>query len=61
METCNFFVNQHGRLRSGWRLGIFVVAFAVVAKLFEAILLAALALAFKSQMTNDKSPMTNGC
>jgi membrane protease YdiL (CAAX protease family) len=48
MEIYNFFVNKHGRLRSGWRLGIFIVAFAVVAKLFEVIFLAAIAIAFKS-------------
>src|SRR5438132_5338675 len=48
METHNFFLNKHDRLRSGWRVGIFIVAFAVVAKLLEAFFLAALALAFKS-------------
>ena len=48
METYNFFLNKQSRLRSGWRVGIFIVAFAVVAKLIEVIFLAAIALAFKS-------------
>jgi hypothetical protein len=48
METYNFFLNKHGRLRSGWRVGIFIVAFAVVAKLIETILVASIALAFES-------------
>src|SRR2546426_3277312 len=48
METHNFFLNTHDRLRSGWRVGIFIVTFAVVAKLIEVIFLAAFALAFKS-------------
>lgn len=48
METYNFFLNKHGRLRSGWRVGIFVVTFAVVTKLLEVLFLAAIALAFKS-------------
>jgi len=35
METYNFFLNKAGRLRSGWRLAIFVVAFAIAAMLVE--------------------------
>ncbi|MEP6705977.1 MAG: type II CAAX endopeptidase family protein [Pyrinomonadaceae bacterium] len=48
METYNFFLNKYGRLRSGWRVGIFIVAFAVVAKLTETVFVTAIALAFKS-------------
>jgi uncharacterized protein len=44
METYNFFLNKAGRLRSGWRLGIFVVSFAIVAKLVEMMTLVALSL-----------------
>ena len=35
MEAYNFFINKAGRLRSGWRLGIFVVTFAIIATLLE--------------------------
>jgi len=35
MKTSNPFLNQAGRLRSGWRLGIFVVAFTILAALIE--------------------------
>lgn len=35
MESYNFFVNKAGRLRSGWRLAIFVVAFAIAAMIIE--------------------------
>jgi membrane protease YdiL (CAAX protease family) len=44
METYNFFLNKDGRLRSGWRLGIFTVAFVVVTKLLEVALLALISL-----------------
>ena len=47
METYNFFLNKQGRLRSGWRLGIFTVAFVVVAKLIEVALLAMISLALR--------------
>lgn len=35
MESYNFFVNKAGRLRSGWRLAIFVVAFAIAGTFIE--------------------------
>jgi len=35
MKTSNPFLNKAGRLRSGWRLGIFVVAFTILAALIE--------------------------
>lgn len=47
METYNFFLNKAGRLRSGWRLGIFVVTFVVVATLLEVALVVLIMLAFK--------------
>ncbi|MDX6613169.1 MAG: protease family protein [Blastocatellia bacterium] len=47
METHNLFLNKAGRLRSGWRLGIFVVAFAVVAKLIEMALTVIVRLVLK--------------
>jgi len=47
MESYNFFLNKSGRLRSGWRLGIFVVTFAVLAKLIEVALVVSIMLAFK--------------
>ena len=35
MAASNFFINKAGRLRSGWRLGIFVVTFSVLATILE--------------------------
>lgn len=35
MPASNFFINNVGRLRSGWRLGIFVVTFTVLATVLE--------------------------
>jgi membrane protease YdiL (CAAX protease family) len=39
MEAHNFFVNQDGHLRSGWRLAIFAVAFLICVQLSELFLL----------------------
>jgi len=39
----NFFVDDNGHLRSGWRVAIFVVAFLICAQLGQVLILAALA------------------
>jgi membrane protease YdiL (CAAX protease family) len=39
MEAHNFFINEDGHLRSGWRLAIFAVAFLICAQLSELFLL----------------------
>ena len=40
MEAYNFFIDREGRLRSGWRVTIFVVAFYVCAQMGQAFLFA---------------------
>jgi len=42
MESYNFFINEEGRLRSGWRLAIFAAAFLICALLSQVLLLAGL-------------------
>jgi len=39
MEAYNFFINEEGHLRSGWRLAIFAVSFLICAQLSEVLLL----------------------
>lgn len=39
MEAYNFFVNEDGHLRSGWRLAIFAISFLICAQLSEVLLL----------------------
>jgi len=39
MEAYNFFINEDGHLRSGWRLAIFAISFLICAQLSEVILL----------------------
>ncbi len=39
MEAYNFFMNEDGHLRSGWRLAIFAVSFLICAQLSEVLLL----------------------
>ncbi len=38
MEAHNFFINEGGHLRSGWRLAIFAVAFLICTQLSQALL-----------------------
>jgi len=38
MEPRNFFVNEEGHVRSGWRLVIFAVAFLIAVQLIQALL-----------------------
>jgi membrane protease YdiL (CAAX protease family) len=38
MEAHNFFINEEGHLRSGWRLAIFAIAFLISAQLTQALL-----------------------
>ena len=45
VETYNFFVNEEGHLRSGWRLAIFAVAFLICTQLSQALLFWGLAVA----------------
>jgi membrane protease YdiL (CAAX protease family) len=42
MEAHNFFINEEGHLRSGWRLTIFAVAFLICTQMSRALLLAGL-------------------
>jgi membrane protease YdiL (CAAX protease family) len=37
MEAYNFFINEEGHLRSGWRLAIFAVAFLICTQLSQAL------------------------
>jgi uncharacterized protein len=45
VETYNFFINEEGHLRSGWRLAIFAVAFLIGTQLSQAFLFWGLAVA----------------
>lgn len=45
MEAYNFFLNEEGHLRSGWRLAIFAVAFLICTQLSQLLLLAGLTVA----------------
>jgi len=38
MEAHNFFINEEGHLRSGWRLAIFAIAFLISVQLTQALL-----------------------
>ena len=38
MEAHNFFINEDGHLRSGWRLAIFAVAFLICVQISQALL-----------------------
>ena len=38
MEARNFFINEDGHLRSGWRLAIFAVAFLICVQISQALL-----------------------
>ena len=42
MEAYNFFIDREGRLRSGWRLAIFIVAFKICADVSQALSFAGL-------------------
>jgi uncharacterized protein len=44
MEAYNFFVDEKGHLRSGWRLAIFAVAFIISLQLTHALLLNSLSI-----------------
>jgi membrane protease YdiL (CAAX protease family) len=39
MEAYNFFIDEDGHLRSGWRLAVFAVSFLICAQLTEVLLL----------------------
>ncbi len=47
MEAHNFFLNEAGHLRSGWRLAIFAVAFLICTQLSQALLFLGLAVALR--------------
>jgi uncharacterized protein len=47
VETYNFFINEEGHLRSGWRLAIFAVAFLIGTQLSQAVLFWGLAVALR--------------
>jgi membrane protease YdiL (CAAX protease family) len=50
VEARNFFINEEGHLRSGWRLTFFAIAFLVCAKFLAAISLAVTALILKGPL-----------
>ena len=39
MEAYNFFIDEEGHLRSGWRLAVFAISFLICAQLSEVLLL----------------------
>lgn len=45
MEAHNFFINEEGHLRSGWRLAIFAVAFLICTQLSQALFFLGLSVA----------------
>ncbi|MDX6403001.1 MAG: protease family protein [Blastocatellia bacterium] len=47
MEAHNFFTNEEGHLRSGWRLAIFAVAFLICTQLSQVVLLAGLSVVLR--------------
>lgn len=47
MEAQNFFINEEGHLRSGWRLAIFAVAFLISVQISQALLFWGLAAALR--------------
>jgi membrane protease YdiL (CAAX protease family) len=47
MEAHNFFTNEEGHLRSGWRLAIFAVAFLICTQLTQALLYLGLAVVLR--------------
>jgi CAAX protease family protein len=47
MEAHNFFINETGHLRSGWRLAIFAVAFLICTQLSQALLFLGLSVALQ--------------
>jgi len=47
MEAYNFFINEEGHLRSGWRLAIFAISFLICAQLSEVLLLLGIAGALR--------------
>jgi membrane protease YdiL (CAAX protease family) len=50
VEARNFFINEAGHLRSGWRLTFFAIAFLVCAKVLAAISVAVTTLIFKAPL-----------
>lgn len=54
METHNFFINEEGHLRSGWRLAIFVMAFLISVQLTQALLFRGFAVVLNRSL-NDLS------
>src|SRR5258708_40104007 len=47
MDTYNFFIDEEGHLRAGWRLAIFVIAFFICAQVSQALLLASLGIVLR--------------
>jgi uncharacterized protein len=52
MAAHNFFINEEGHLRSGWRLAIFAVAFLVCTQLSQALLLAGLTVVLHRSLSD---------
>jgi membrane protease YdiL (CAAX protease family) len=56
MEAHNFFINEEGHLRSGWRLAIFAVAFLICIQICQALLFWGFAVALnRSQVELSNS------
>jgi len=50
MQTYNFFIDQKGHLRSGWRLAIFAVAFLICVQVIQVLFLGALTIALRRSL-----------
>jgi len=50
MQTYNFFIDQKGHLRSGWRLAIFAVAFLICVQVIQVLFLGALTITLRRSL-----------
>jgi len=57
LSTYNFFLDEQGHLRSGWRVAIFAVAFLICVQVGEAILLGVLGALVHRSLADPASPL----
>jgi membrane protease YdiL (CAAX protease family) len=57
LSTYNFFLDEKGHLRSGWRVAIFGVAFLICAQVGEAILVGILGALMHRSLVDPDSPL----
>src|SRR5205814_9706759 len=50
MQAYNFFLDERGHLRSGWRLAIFAIAFLIALQMTHLVLVATISIAFHISM-----------